>query len=343
MSPHHSLPPSVLEEDLRESASIGDADRLTSLLASGVDVNARHAINGWTALHWAVHRGYPTICRLLLRHGGDPNVKNQKGETPAKLTERPDILQMLGESVDPGDASNAATSTTSSTSGQLPIVPNYLRNPPFPYGRPSSAAAPKLASPSSDDAATASEALRAVGAMSRLSLESGVNADCSTAATTPSAPPQRNNHYHNIRANDHQECPTAKQINDGNHYHIPDMFHPHQHLPYPGYNPDELVVKVRIEGHPDSDFIEVELPRGPGLDFELLLDILSEELGVPKNLISKVRKRPDTILRKDRDLMRLRDFEELEVVVSQTPVVSSPANGGRYLPRYGSVDARILY
>ena len=96
-------------------------------------------------------------------------------------------------------------------------------------------------------------------------------------------------------------------------------------------------------GHPDPDFIEVELPRGPGLDFELLLDILSEELGVPKNLISKVRKRPDTILRKDRDLMRLRDFEELEIVVSQTPCVNSPANGGRYVPKYGGVQARILY
>ena len=81
----------------------------------------------------------------------------------------------------------------------------------------------------------------------------------------------------------------------------------------------------------------------PTVDFELLLDILSEELGVPKNLISKVRKRPDTILRKDRDLMRLRDFEELEIVVAQTPCVNSPANGGRYVPKYGGVTARILY
>ena len=130
------------------------------------------------------------------------------------------------------------------------------------------------------------------------------------------------------------------------HLHAPtsSILPPHQHLPYPGYNPDELVVKVRIEGHPDPDFIEVELPRGPGLDFQLLLDILSEELGVPKNLISKVRKRPDTILRKDRDLMRLRDFAELEIVVSQTSCVHSPANGGRYdVPKYGGVEARILY
>ena len=95
MSPP-SVAASVLEEDLRESASIGDADRLTKLLNSGVDINSRHSLNGWTALHWAAHRGYPTICRLLLQRGADPNVKNLKGDTPGKLTERPEILQMLG-------------------------------------------------------------------------------------------------------------------------------------------------------------------------------------------------------------------------------------------------------
>ena len=87
---------SVLEEDLRESASIGDAARLAKLLNSGVDINARHALNGWTALHWAAHRGYPTICRLLLQNGADPQISNQKGDTPAKLTERKEILRMLG-------------------------------------------------------------------------------------------------------------------------------------------------------------------------------------------------------------------------------------------------------
>ena len=45
---------------------------------------------------------------------------------------------------------------------------------------------------------------------------------------------------------------------------LPPSQHHHPHLPYPGYNPDELVIKVRIEAHPDPDFIEVELPRGPG-------------------------------------------------------------------------------
>ena len=257
-------------------------------------------------------------------------------------------------------------------------MPNYLRHPTFPHARPASTAHPKLASPSSDETnaacsnASASNGvdIRATtGAISRLSLESGVNADCSTV-TTPSQTHVHNNgggggphapddvvvsnHGVNARASiQHPQQlhrPTSSLLSPHQHasphQHLPLHQHlpPHQHhLPYPGYNPDELVVKVRIEGHPDPDFIEVELPRGPGLDFELLLDILSEELAVPKNLISKVRKRPDTMLRKDRDLMRLRDFEELEIVVSQTPCVNSPSNGGRYVPKYGGVQARILY
>lgn len=361
MSPP-SVAASVLEEDLRESASIGDADRLTKLLNSGVDINSRHSLNGWTALHWAAHRGYPTICRLLLQRGADPNVKNLKGDTPGKLTERPEILQMLGEpeTRDPSHVTSPAS--TSSSSHQPAFVPNYLRHPSFPHARPpASNAAPKLASPSSDETTanaganvtTNSGAVEMhAGAISCLSLESGVNADCSTV-TTPSQ--GHNNGAH--RPNQPTSLPTnhssgghhANNSHSHHHHHLrlsSSLMSPplsHQHLPYPGYNPDELVVKVRIEGHPDPDFIEVELPRGPGLDFELLLDILSEELGVPKNLISKVRKRPDTILRKDRDLMRLRDFEELEIVVSQTPCVNSPANGGRYVPKYGGVQARILY
>ena len=44
---------SALEEQLRESACYGDEDALTSLLQSGVNVNAANAMNGWTALHWA--------------------------------------------------------------------------------------------------------------------------------------------------------------------------------------------------------------------------------------------------------------------------------------------------
>ena len=55
-------------EALREACAIGDVDSVASILRRGVvDVNGRHAINGWTALHWASKRGHGTIVDLLLK------------------------------------------------------------------------------------------------------------------------------------------------------------------------------------------------------------------------------------------------------------------------------------
>ena len=171
------------------------------------------------------------------------------------------------------------TSPASSASSSHPtFVPNYLRHPPFPHGRPASNAAPKLASPSSDDATSVdhhvitatnhtqssssnADHFRSATAISRLSLESGFNADCSTV-TTPSqagnaiggdshSREASQSYRHRNGVHDHSShfrAPSASQLS---------VLPPHQHLPYPGYNPDEIVVKVRIEGHPDPDFIEV--------------------------------------------------------------------------------------
>ena len=45
-----------MEEKLREAACHGDIDALQSILRSGIDVNCKHKMNGWTALHWASRR-----------------------------------------------------------------------------------------------------------------------------------------------------------------------------------------------------------------------------------------------------------------------------------------------
>ena len=55
-------------EALREACALGDVDGVASILQRGViDVNDRHAMNGWTALHWASKRGHSTIVDLLLK------------------------------------------------------------------------------------------------------------------------------------------------------------------------------------------------------------------------------------------------------------------------------------
>lgn len=78
---------------------------------------------------------------------------------------------------------------------------------------------------------------------------------------------------------------------------------------------DELVLKVRIAHTSDPDFIEVELPVHD-LSYSRLARVCSEELGIDPGHILKIRKLPDTILRKDKDIHRLQNFQELELVMS---------------------------
>ena len=78
--------------------------------------------------------------------------------------------------------------------------------------------------------------------------------------------------------------------------------------------PDELVLKVRIANCGDPDFIEVELPIGD-LTYSRLLRLCTEELDVNPAHVTRVRKLPNTIVRKDKDVARLKEGQELELVL----------------------------
>ena len=75
---------------------------------------------------------------------------------------------------------------------------------------------------------------------------------------------------------------------------------------------DSLLVKVRISGSGESDFVEVEVPS---LTYSSLLKSISEELEVATHEIAKVRKLPNVWVRKDKDVQRLKEGQELEVIV----------------------------
>nr|CAD7441504.1 unnamed protein product [Timema bartmani] len=81
---------------------------------------------------------------------------------------------------------------------------------------------------------------------------------------------------------------------------------------------DELVLKVRVAHSGDPDFIEVELPRQE-LTFSRLLRVCCEELGVNANQVFRIRKLPDTLVRKDKDVQRFCNFQELELVIAPPP------------------------
>lgn len=84
----------------------------------------------------------------------------------------------------------------------------------------------------------------------------------------------------------------------------------------------ELVLKVRIANSDEKDFIEIELPH-THLNFSGLLNLMCAELGVDKSLVAKIRKLPDTIVRKDKDVRRLKDLQELELVLTNKAISAS--------------------
>ena len=73
-----------------------------------------------------------------------------------------------------------------------------------------------------------------------------------------------------------------------------------------------LLVKVRVCGSGECDFVEVEVHP---LTYSALLTACCEELEVPSSDIIKIRKLPNVLVRKDRDIQRMTDRQELEVVL----------------------------
>lgn len=76
----------------------------------------------------------------------------------------------------------------------------------------------------------------------------------------------------------------------------------------------EVVLKIRVANTSDPDFIEIDLPRA-ALTYQNLIKVCSEELGINATQIVKLRKLPNTKLRRDRDVQRLENFQEIEVVL----------------------------
>lgn len=66
----------------------------------------------------------------------------------------------------------------------------------------------------------------------------------------------------------------------------------------------ELVLKVRVQNLRDNDFIEIELDRQE-LTYQDLLRVSCCELGINPEQVEKIRKLPNTLLRKVRLERRL--------------------------------------
>ena len=71
---------------------------------------------------------------------------------------------------------------------------------------------------------------------------------------------------------------------------------------------EELVFKLRIAYSTDTDFIEVEIDRSE-LTYQQFMAVCCTELGLNTKYVERLRKLPNTRLRKDRDVQRLKEFE----------------------------------
>ncbi|KFP79418.1 Ankyrin repeat domain-containing protein 40, partial [Acanthisitta chloris] len=106
----------------------------------------------------------------------------------------------------------------------------------------------------------------------------------------------------------------------------------------------ELVLKVRVQNLRDNDFIEIELDRQE-LTYQDLLRVSCCELGINPQQVEKIRKLPNTLVRKDKDVARLQDFQELELVLvrGESSAFRNAAGTLTERPCYNSRASKLTY
>ncbi|XP_069728792.1 ankyrin repeat domain-containing protein 40-like isoform X2 [Phaenicophaeus curvirostris] len=338
-----------LAERLREAAALGDGREVRRLLRDGAGVNARNEIDGWTSLHWACKRNHAGVVACLLEAGADKHILTAKGELAAQLTSKPDIRKILGEE---------ETECQGVKDLNLPVVGSYSEE----------SVPDSLAESQHESASTSSS--------------QGENSPCSSTPPAESTrTPPSGSSKEDLPAPEAAELPPAPAVTvpggtepaaqNGPAVQPPwpprrarsSPVVPRQPVPLrldgpapaPAFQPffltgtfpcnmQELVLKVRVQNLRDTDFIEIELDRQE-LTYQDLLRVSCCELGVNPEQVEKIRKLPNTLVRKDKDVARLQDFQELELVLvrSDSSPFRSAAATGTDRPCYNSRAAKLTY
>uniref|UniRef100_A0AAZ3R953 Ankyrin repeat domain 40 n=1 Tax=Oncorhynchus tshawytscha TaxID=74940 RepID=A0AAZ3R953_ONCTS len=382
-----------LQERLREASAIGDIDEVRILVESGVNVNSQNEINGWTCLHWACKRNHKPVVSYLLNSGADQEILTAKDELAVQLTSKPEIRRLLGVEEE---------EVPEIKEPELPIIPNYLSNPPFMYSKMDNKAELILAQltqngngdHSSDDPHSDSASLSPTheqqlpqqpqsllsdtpspreGAFIPLAQQNGVSPSPASSLTINgglpmdiSMEPHLVNHGSthtrwpimglcallpsqvanaNPSMTRQQSLPQQLNCGQGAGGNMP-AFQPFFFTSTFPVNVQELVLKVRIQNPNarENDFIEVELDRQE-LTYRSLLRVCCRELDISTEHVEKIRKLPNTMLRKDKDVARLQDFQELEVVLEKAEGLAllSGAGGLTDRPCYNMKASRLTY
>lgn len=380
-----------LNEQLRESSCNGHSHAVLKSIEDGAEINSQNKVNGWTALHWATKRERDNIVIVLLKHGANPNIKNNEGKLAIDLTTREDIQRLLTSNTDhiseerhgrSADAEEKQQKTESArgggSAGTVSFVPGYLANPMFPYAvakpiltqavTPSSSESGKnepsvlvpgyLANPvlmtaapkaeGSDDGAPGEEKseqpVLVPGYLANpvipYAMATGTAVSGSNDVTMKEHPGNESpvnfvpGYIMGANKNDvHDDfkqifVPHVQQLGSLVNTYVNSMKSLETPVEYRMYNSckttpvatvfvstpvSELVLKVRVAG--TEDFFEVEM-NSKLLTYDELLNVCCKELNINKHQINKLRKLPNTIIRRDKDIKRLQPYQELEILLN---------------------------
>uniref|UniRef100_UPI00358F3E66 ankyrin repeat domain-containing protein 40-like isoform X2 n=1 Tax=Myxine glutinosa TaxID=7769 RepID=UPI00358F3E66 len=284
------------EESLREAACIGDMDLVRRLVDNGVSVNSQNDMNGWSCLHWACKRNRTPIVAYLLEAGADAEALTAKGERAVDLTHNPDIRAILG-------CESSANDIVEDSS--LPITPNYISNPPFPYSAPT------------ENGVAGNPDRELKSPQYAVDRESGHDDSTSPqlAGLKQQQQQQQQQQHQGLSSRVQQYHVMQPGIVGG----MPSSYQPvFLHTAFPFQTQGELILKVRVQDNSrcDNDFIEMELDRQE-LTYSALLHACCVELHLEPTRVEKIRKLPNTLLRRDKEVARLTDYQELELVVGK--------------------------
>jgi hypothetical protein len=81
----------------------------------------------------------------------------------------------------------------------------------------------------------------------------------------------------------------------------------------PSSNDDNLIT-IKIRTNLEIDFIEVDLNTNK-TSFDEFKRICIDELELKNMVILKIRKLPNILIRNDRDVKRLKDGQEIEIII----------------------------
>lgn len=231
-----------MEEKLREAACHGDVQAIETIISNGIDVNSKHKMNGWTALHWAARRNNVEAVKILMSNGAKVDIENNEGKTPGQVAADENVRNILGSTETPV--------TVTATN----YVPNYLQNPAFCH---------------------------------KVDLDIIENG-----------------------AGDQNNQPTTTLDKDViNEVLKKSTFHQGRQEP----KSKLLILKIRVANQTDQDFIEIDVEDNQHT-LQSLKDLMCKEIGVNPHTVERIRKLPNTKLRRDVEVRRLENYTELELV-----------------------------